>query len=205
MSGPLHRQAAPFSSAYYVREHQNWAIEQERMRHSQALYQVGEYTAFFLMWHQLDFEAGLVARCTRCYASGQAQRVAAVYNQPTQAKCPTCYGTTFQGGIRARIVRPALFIDVDETERTEQRGSQHPQSLTVESTVDFRLREGDYVVRADGTRWRCSTPVRTTLRSGFGFPLQSTTGISYNAAPAKLEDRTSVAYLLPITNLRLSP
>jgi hypothetical protein len=186
---------------YYVREQQGWAIEQERMRHIQALYQVGENAAFFLMWHLLDFEAGLVGRCTRCYAAGRAQRVAEVYNQPTQQKCPDCYGTTFQGGIRARIVRPALFTDADETEHPESRGTQHPVSLTVESSVDFRLREGDYVIRADGTRWRTATPVRTNLRSGFGHPVQGADAISYNASSARLEDRTSVAYQLPVGSL----
>lgn len=206
MTSPLYPGAYPNSTTppqrpvqpYYVREHQGWAVEQERMRHIQAIYQVGEYAAFFLMWHQLDYEAGLVQRCARCYANSGShdRRVAEVYGQATQNKCLNCYGTTFEGGIRARIIRPSLFIDVDETERPSAKGSMHEASLTVESTVDFRLREGDYVVRADDTRWRCSTPTRTNLRTGFGHPHQERDGISYNAAPCKLEDPTSVAYQL---------
>lgn len=188
---------------YYLRQRQDWAIHQERQRHIQALYQVGEWAAFFLMWTILDFQAGLVVRCTRCFSTSDSieQRIANVYEQPTQNKCPVCYGTTFQGGIRARIVRPTIFVDADETNAQTAKGTMHPVNLTVESTTDFRMREGDYVARGDGTFYRCSTPQRTMLRTGFGHPDQPTTSISYNQAPAKLEDLTSVAYQLPATGL----
>lgn len=171
------------------------------MRHSQALYWVGEWTVFFLMWHILDFEAGLVQRCRRCNATDTEKRIAEVYQQPRQNKCPDCFGTTFEGGYRARIIRPAIFTDVDETDKPGKRGMTHPASANMETTVDFRLREGDFVVRADNTRWRATTPRRTMLRSGFGHPTQSLSAISYNNAAVNLEDRTSVAYLLPAPNV----
>ena len=43
----------------------------------------------------------------------------------------------------------------------------HPDEVSVESTSDFRLRQGDYVVRADNSRWRVNTPQRVTVRTGY--------------------------------------
>lgn len=181
----------------------DWATEQERQRHIEALYWVGEWVIFFLMWTEIDFADNLVARCQRCYSDtgGVGERIAAVYDQPTINKCPDCYGTTFEGGFRARIIRPAIFADVDETERPASRGTMHPATTSVESTTDFRMREGDFIIRADNTRWRASTPQRVMLRTGFGHPSQYDSSITYNNAPAKLEDKTSVAYLLPAPNV----
>jgi hypothetical protein len=181
----------------------DWATEQERMRHNEALYWVGEYCALFLMWHIADFQAGLVTRCTRCYSTNgsKEQRAANVYNQPTQNKCPDCFGTTFEGGYRARIIRPVIFADVDETDKTNAKGQQHPGQTTMETTVDFKMREGDFVIRADDTRWRTTTPRRTLLRVGFGHPTHTQNAISYNNASVALEDRTSVAYELPTLHL----
>jgi hypothetical protein len=188
---------------YYVRDPQGWAIEQERMRHDQALYQIGEMSIFILMWTELDFKNGLVNRCKICYASSDPiqNRIAAVYNQPTKNRCPDCFGTTFEGGYRARIVRPVVITDVDETENLDRRGSTHPADINVETTWDFRSRNGDYLVRSDGSRWRLDTPQRTTLRSGFGHPTQLTTEISYGNIRGHLEELTTVSYLIPPTNV----
>lgn len=181
----------------------DWATEQERQRHTEALFWVGEWTAFFLMWTVLDFEKNLVGRCQRCYSTttGFDARYANVYNQPTQNKCPDCFGTTFEGGFRARIVRPAIFTDGDETNSPNAKGVMHPETVNVETTTDFRMHEGDFAVRADNTRWRLNTPSRTMLRTGFGHPTQFDSSISYNNSSAKLEDQTSVAYLLPAPNV----
>jgi hypothetical protein len=151
--------SSPHTDEYYLRQQEDWATYQERMRHEQALYQVGEYSMFILMWSLIDFEEGLVVRCTRCYGTTGTiqQRVANVYNQPTQNECPDCYGTTFEGGIRAKIVRPTIWADQDEKEKLAQRGVVHPERVSVESTWDFRMRQGDFILRADGSRWRVPT------------------------------------------------
>lgn len=188
---------------YYVRQPQDWAVEQERARHDQALYLVGEWAVFVLLWHEIDFRKGLVTRCSRCYDSGTgtvATRIANVYNQPTQNRCPDCYGTTFQGGYRARIVRPGIFTDTEETERQDRRGSMHPNGVTISSTSDFRTRAGDYVFRGDGSRWQLGTPQRVQLRTGFEHPSQDADAIAYEALTAKYEEPTSVAYLIPPDN-----
>lgn len=187
---------------YYVRQRQNWAIEQERMRHAQAVYWVGEWAIWFLMWHVVDFEAGLVGRCTTCRgASGSRDdRIGSVYNQPTQNKCPNCFGTSFEGGYRAKIVRPTIFSDTDETERLDRKGAVHPDDMTIESTWDFRVLGGDYVIRSDNTRWQLRTPQRVTVRTGFDHPDQVDDSISYGSIRAGYEEPTTVAYMLPPTS-----
>lgn len=184
---------------YYIREPQDWAIETERRNHAQALYQVGEWAMFVLMWHVVDFEAGLVTRCSTCYGAPdtRARKIADAYNQPTKNKCPDCFGTTFEGGFRAKIVRPAIFTDTDETERIDRRGAVHPDDLNVETTWDFRALGGDYVIRSDNSRWQIRTPERTTLRTGFEHPEQIDTSISYGNIRAGVEEPGTVAYMIP--------
>lgn len=187
----------------YVRDRQNWAVDQERYRHDQALYSLGEYAIFCMMWSLLDFEAGLVTRCATCYgAPGSIQNATAeVYQQPKINKCPDCFGTTFEGGFRAKIVRPSLWADNDEEEKLDKRGVVHPESVSVESTWDFRMREGDYIIRADGSRWRLpAAPRRTTLRSGWDHPAQKQNSITYARMQARFEEPGTVAYMLPPTD-----
>jgi hypothetical protein len=193
------RHRSPSGGMYYVRQRQDWAIGQEVYRHNQALYIVGEWAVFFLMWTLLDFQQNLVGRCQRCYQAGTdlENRAAAVYNQPTQKECPDCFGTTFEGGFRARIVRPTIFADTDETEQTDKRGAVHPDDVSVESTADFRVRAGDYVLRADGSRWRLPSQTSVRLRTGFEHPSQAATALTLNRFRATLEEPTTVAYLLP--------
>lgn len=187
---------------YYVRDVQPWAVVQENQRHDQAMWTLGEHAVFVLMWHVLDFEAGLVQRCTRCYIA--YGKIAEVYKQTAKRDCPDCYGTTFEGGFKAKIVRPALFSDANEEESTDRRGVTHSEAASVESTSDFRIRKGDYCFRADGTRWWLRGAQVTRLRSGFGYPSQANTGLNVNVSQANLEDDSSVAYQIPPTESDLT-
>lgn len=187
---------------YYIREPQGWAIEQERRRHNEALWYVGENTMFVLMWHLEDFMDNLVGRCPTCYES--QGRIANVYGQADEYKCPDCFGTTFEGGFKALIVRPAIFSDSDEGETRDRRGVVHPQDLTIESTPDFRIRTGDYCFRVNGDRYYMRVPERITLRTGFGHATQTETAIGYNHANAAVEDPDSVAYMIPPANDEVS-
>jgi hypothetical protein len=198
-SGNQHSTVQP----YHRRQFENWAVEQERQRHLDAIYRLGEHTMFVLMWSPIDAAAGLVNRCPRCNGASNsiASRVGAVYQQPSINKCPVCFGTDFEGGYRAKIVRPALWADNDETEKLDRRGIVHPEAVTIESTWDFRMRQGDYIFRADGSRWRASdSPHRVTLRTGFLHPGQKDTSITYNRVPARYEEKDTVAYMIPPTD-----
>jgi hypothetical protein len=180
---------------YYIRDTQAWAVEQERRRHNQALWMFGENAMFCLMWHLEDFREGLVNRCPVCYESQGL--IADVYGQTNQYRCQSCFGTTFEGGFKALIVRPAIFADADEGETRHARGVVYPNDLSIESTPDFRIRTGDYCFRSTGDRYFMRVPERVTLRTGYGEPHQNTAAIGYNHANAAVEDPTSVAYIIP--------
>lgn len=177
----------------YTRAQQSWAVDQERARHDQALYQLGEYVIFILLWTAQDHEEGMVELCPECADDAIAQ----AYGQGARNKCPDCFGTRFEGGWRAQIVRPAIFTDADDGQSFTARGTVMPQELHLETTSDFRVHAGDYCVRATGERLQLRTPQRTTIRTGFGTPYQRDVATAYNLARAAVEDGTSVAYDIP--------
>jgi hypothetical protein len=190
---------SPNNQPLYVRQTQSWALDQERMRHVEAVYWVGEMALFVLMWKVEDFEAGYVGRCPRCRQDPHTVdgRIEQVYKQPVQALCPWCFGTTFDGGVRAKAVRPAIFTDTNEYERKSARGVTYPENTVVETTNDFRARMGDFVFRQDGSRWQLSAANGIMLRTGFMHPSQGDAGTGYTQIPATREDASSVAYQIP--------
>lgn len=199
--GPRLNPLAPIQP-YYLRRQQRWAVDNERQRHLQALYMYGEWTMFVLMWHIEDFNANLVDKCHRCFGvPGEAKtpenRRSAAYGNVNEYRCPNCFGTTFEGGFKSIIVRPAIFGDTDESQQYGERGVSNPGELDVESTPDFRVRSGDYSFRSTGDRYFLRVPDRVTLRTGFATPYQRTDAIGYNHAKAAIADPTAVAYSLP--------
>lgn len=186
----------------WQRDVQRWAISEERRRHVQALWQYGELAVFCLLWTAADNAAGLVGRCQRCFASASAalaveDRISASYGQGNQYACTDCFGTQFEGGLRALIVRPAIFNDMDKGQTKTGKGVVTPGTLGIETTPDFRVRAGDYCFRSDGDRFQLRQPKRTTLRTGFATPYQQDAAIDYNQLNAALEDPASVAYRIP--------
>jgi hypothetical protein len=180
---------------HWIRTPQRWAIDQERDRHLDALYQWGEYAIFVLLWNIVDFEAGLVDRCPTCYIP--YGKITDAYGQAAQERCPDCYGTTFEGGYRAVIVRPSLWrgIGADESNPEAPRGTTFISTHTIQSTYDFLMRSRDYVFRGDGSRWIISGPADTNLATGFEvktYPADTIDG--WNIATARQEDKSSVAY-----------
>ncbi|MFH8483087.1 hypothetical protein [Streptomyces sp. NPDC018055] len=177
----------------YVRARQDWAVDQERLRHDQALHHIGENALFALMWTARDHDAGLVGLCPVC----ADDRIAKAYGQASRNKCPECFGTRFEGGFRALIVRPAVFTDADDSQSFTARGTVAPQEVHLETTSDFRVHSGDYAMRATGERLQLRVPQRTTIRTGFGTPYQREAATAYNLTRAAVEDPDSVAYMIP--------
>ena len=196
----------PQVQPHHLPDMQQWAVLQEQRRHDQALYALGEYAVFVLMWRVGDHQDGLVARCSRCFPDGDL--VAKVYKQALNAKCPECFGTTFEGGYKAILVRPSIWDANEEDYRIAARGEIATQTVSVQTTSDFRLRSGDYIFRSDGSRYQMRTMSSNELRTGFGTPGPGSV-VGYNYGTVSREDESSVAYLLPpapeVVSLRLSP
>jgi hypothetical protein len=198
----------------WQRDVQRYAINVERERHIQALWQYGELAVFVLLWTTVDYGAGLAVRCPRCFLGTTAaaiadreQTIAQAYGQGNQYLCPVCYNSQFVAadpltggtpGIRCLLVRPAVFSDIDrDTQQHTARGVMNPAVINAETTPDFRVRHGDFMFRGSGDRFRLSIPKRVTLRTGFAEPYQAVAAITYNQLAAGLEDPASVAYIIP--------
>lgn len=183
---------------HHLPDPQNWAIDQERMRHDQALYEFGEYVFFILMWNEIDLKAGRVARCTRCFGGTIVdERVAAVYKQPVESSCPECWGTTFEGGYKARIVRPSLWDFSEDRDSNGRRGFTVNATGAIQSTSDFQMRSGDHVVRGDGTRWMVQSLSAPHLRTGFQTPTNIGNTVAFNYGNAVKEDPSATVFLMP--------
>lgn len=178
---------------HWKQQPQRWAGGQMVNAHDETLYRYGEMVLFTLMWRPLDYERGLVGHCPTCYLSS---RSAQAFQQPTERKCPDCFGTTFEGGFRAQIVRPALISDRNVDDLDTARGTLTTDSLQVDTTADFTLHGGDYLFRADNARYQCESMSEVVLRSGFAEP-RSEESFGGTIPAAHLEDPSSVAYLIP--------
>lgn len=143
-----------------------YARDQEQLRHDDAANWFGEMTAFILWWSIIDFENGDVERCSTCYTP--LGDIADVYKQASESHCTNCYGTTFEGGYRALIYRPALWNIDDSSEEVRKRGLATSRSCTIQPVGGIRFRDNDIAVRSDGTRWRFNQPQVSLLTTGFG-------------------------------------
>jgi hypothetical protein len=181
---------------YWQRQPELWAEDQVADSHEEALHYFGEYAVFVLMWRAVDYDAGLVEHCSRCYAAGTLGRESAAYGQPFERRCPVCFGTTFEGGYRARIVRPSMWTDSQPDTVDHARGELHTDAMAIETTADFTFRHGDYVFRKDGTRYRGVELAGAWVRSGYDTPGPDRL-VGGSIPQARLEDPSSVAYLIP--------
>lgn len=187
MSHPIHHLPDP----------QRFAVNQERQRHDQALYRYGEYAMFVLMWTIHDHHAGLVDRCPTCYQS--YGKIAKAYGQPSVNKCADCFGTTFEGGFKARVVRPSLWDYNEPDYREHNRGEVIIATASIQSTSDFKMGTGDHIFRADGTRWQMRSVGTNHLRTGFEMPTSARSALGFNYGQVSREDETSVSYTIPPT------
>lgn len=184
----------PRVQPYVVQRQQNWSLLNERRYQEEALYRYGEYAMFVMMWNLDDFKAGLVGRCQRCYVSYGA--VANAYKQSSLGNCPDCFGTTYEGGYRARVVRPAIWSDSADDMAVGPRGEVQTTNTTVQTTGDIRLRATDYVFRADGSRWEIQRPTVLPIRTGFGQNHDELIMANLPMQAIKL-DETDTVFLIP--------
>jgi hypothetical protein len=195
--------ATPAAPQSWLGRAENWAERQVRDSHVEAMNLMGEYALFTLMWHAKDFAAGLVAVCPTCTMTGTVlDRASKAYQQPTRELCPDCFGTHFEGGFRAQIIRPCLWTDHNTDTRNTPRGEVSTDSMVVETTEDFEFRSGDYIFRANGDRYQGQELSGAWIRTGFSVP-DFERSVAGQISQAKLEDPASVAFIIPPTADRL--
>ena len=180
---------------WWMVQDQQWAEEHVTASHVDSLYRYGEFVVFTMLWNSNDYERGEVGRCTRCI---QGNPLSVGYDQTADPDCPNCFGTSFEGGFRNQIVRPAIISDRDPDTREDRRaGEVTVERLTIQTTSDFYVRTGDYMFRADGTRYRLGQMETQVVRSGFNHPGQEqSVGGLINSATLE-SDVASVGHRIP--------
>lgn len=199
-AGPPEQREPSKQRGFHLPGRQPFARDTKRRTHNEALYAYGEWSLFVLMWTLQDFNAGRVGRCSRCQAGGSAphhnsEAIFDTFKQAVENRCPSCFGTTFEGGWKAKIVRPAIVDYSEERWDRDRRGLVSNSTGQVQSTEDFHLTDADYLFRGDGTRWRTQGGSTTTrLRDGFGTPSRIDSNLGYNYAQIVKLDKSSVAF-----------
>lgn len=102
----------------------------------------GEECVLLHTYH-IDEDENTQPRCPECFD--------AVYEQGDKFDCPTCLGTTFQGGIKAAYRAWGLFTDASDAETVGRRGVWHPVARSLQTEHEPDLWQRDYVVRV--ARW----------------------------------------------------
>lgn len=187
---------------YWTVQDQQWAEEHVAASHVDALYRYGEFVVFTMLWTSNDYERGDVGRCTRCF---HGDPLSVGYDQAADLDCPVCYGTSFEGGFRAQVVRPAIVSDRDPETREDRRaGEVTVERISVQTTSDIYVRTGDYMFRSDGTRYRLGQMDTEVIRSGFDHPgrEQNVGGIITSATLES--DRSSLSHRLPPDSFRVA-
>lgn len=187
---PSRKETQPYAAA----AQQDWATHRLDAQHEEALLAFGELALFTLMWRPIDFEEGRVDRCPTCFGGDKA-RYAAAFEQPVKKECPDCFGTTFEGGFRAQIIRPAIFANRNQEMHDGARGTSVTDSIRVEITGDFHLRKDDYIIRFDNSRFQVEERLEDVPRDGFGPALAGDSVAG--STTAHREEETSVAFLIP--------
>ncbi len=183
------------SNSRWLRDPQNWAVEQERLRNQQALYAYGEYVIVYSMWDIGSFHRGEVEHCSRCWLADEI--AAKTYKQPMEEKCSGCFGTGFEGGYRARLVRPAVILESSETEHVQaDRGHHDRSSVNVNIAAEFMMHNGDYMIRADNTRWQLHSASVELLSTGFAHLSRGGSAIGHSVSSATAVPHSSVAFML---------
>lgn len=175
---------------WWLAQNQNWAEQHVAASHLDALYRYGEFVAFALMWNALDLEAGRVARCPVCF---ETNRMAQAYDQAPDQECTGCFGTTFEGGYRAMVFRPVIITDQNEETTDARRGETVSDSVSIQTTADFYIRTGDFMLRRNGKRYQLQQMDTTDIRSGFS-PEDLDENVGGSVATARLEAPGSQAH-----------
>lgn len=123
---------------------ENYAITSLRNDVRDSLTLAGEQSVLLQLFHSGDHDA---QPCPQCGDD--------VYKSP-EMRCPSCYGTTFNGGARTALKVWALYTDDDKDEQRTNRGEFQPDARSVQLEAFPMVVEHDVIARvkswnSDGT------------------------------------------------------
>jgi hypothetical protein len=101
------------------------------------------------------------------------------------------------GGMKARLVRPCMWNPTDEYQKLVATGEIITATTSVQSVSDFRMRTGDFILKADGTRWRVARHETDSIISGFQAANDIRAMTGYNYPLCTREDESTPAFLAP--------
>jgi hypothetical protein len=90
-----------------------------------------------------------------------------------------------------------MWNPTDEQHKKGPTGEMITSNSTVQSISDFRMRTGDFVFKADGTRWRISQVNTDTVISGFQAANDINAMVGYTYENTVREDENTISYLIP--------
>ncbi|QIG58325.1 hypothetical protein SEA_SKOG_173 [Gordonia phage Skog] len=118
-----------------------YAVRQARQHIRDSLMSHGEEVILLHTYH-VNEDQDKHPRCPACWDD--------IYEQNSKQDCPTCFGTTFQGGIKQALRAWAIFTDAQDTETTSKRGVWNPREVTMHTEHLPDLWKRDFVVRVNG-------------------------------------------------------
>lgn len=115
---------------------------------------MGELVIIRQPWRWFNFEAGEVGRCPVCGGGGVANagsvddRLAQVYKQAGDSRCPACFGIGYEGGFKPIVFFMHAFVPEEtDTLRRDRTGQQYLEQPRVQFMWEPKLFSGDLVVR----------------------------------------------------------
>lgn len=203
MTGPGFNIAPSAKSQFFLGPDQTFADDNTRQSTLDALYAYGEYSIFVLFWTAYDLQNGLVNRCLRC--TSDDSRAYRAYRQPTFQKCPDCYGTSFEGGWRAKVVRPCIWSDTNVETAQGNRGVFRTDNVSVETTADLSIHSSDIIIRYDNTRYHTDEPDPVIMRNSFSHPEDQRSLSNLITTAHRSDVNTSASYLIePVRDAEVS-
>jgi len=123
-----------------IRLPQPYANNHVSMQNIEALQTIGEQIIYLSMFH-VNIDGDNQPRCTDCYDED--------YNQQDQFKCPTCFGTTYEGGVKAACRVWAVVGDAQNIEDFSQKGVFNKERVTAQVEITPITMSNDYIVRVN--------------------------------------------------------
>lgn len=103
------------------------------------------------VWTIYDYEQELVNRCPDCYDD--------VLKQVSNTRCPSCYGTGFEGGYKPPIIIWASIAEnVNQNRKHENAGVRPESSPQIRLPTDMNFHDGD--VFAEIREMTCDCPTK---------------------------------------------